>query len=91
MATVKTTSSDYTVSVGPYIGNEWTGTMTVDGNLAITGITTAGVYTSTAINLITGVVGQLVAISDSPTSGGRLAFWDTTNSRWSYVSDNSAV
>jgi len=38
----------------------------------------------------TGVVGQLIAISDS-TPGGKMAYWDTTNSRWSYVSDDSAV
>jgi len=37
-----------------------------------------------------GVVGQMIAISDS-TPGGKMAFWDTTNSRWSYVSDDSAV
>jgi len=38
-----------------------------------------------------GSVGQIICISNSPTSGGRMAFWDTTNSRWSYISDNSAV
>ena len=37
-----------------------------------------------------GVVGQMIAISDSA-PGGKMAFWDTTNSRWSYVSDDSAV
>jgi hypothetical protein len=38
-----------------------------------------------------GVVGQMIAISDSPTNNGKPAYWDTTNSRWSYVSDDSAV
>jgi hypothetical protein len=38
-----------------------------------------------------GVVGQQISISNSPTVGGRMAFWDTTNTRWSYVSDNAAV
>ena len=38
-----------------------------------------------------GAVGQQICISDSPTAGGRMAFWDTTNARWSYISDNSAV
>ena len=38
-----------------------------------------------------GVVGMLIAISDSPTNAGKMAYWDTTNSRWSYVSDDSAV
>jgi len=37
-----------------------------------------------------GVVGQLIAISDS-TPGGKMAYYDTTNTRWSYVSDDSAV
>lgn len=38
----------------------------------------------------TGAVGQQIAISDS-TPGGKMAYWDTTNTRWSYVSDDSAV
>lgn len=39
MATFKTTSGDYTINVGPYdSGNaQWTGQMTVNGNLAING------------------------------------------------------
>lgn len=37
MAINKTTSSDYTISVGPYTGGAWTGTMTINGNLAIVG------------------------------------------------------
>ena len=37
-----------------------------------------------------GEVGQVIAISDS-TPGGKLAYWDTTNSRWSYVSNDGAV
>ena len=49
------------------------------------------VYTAAAANAITGAVGWQISISDSPTSGGRMAFWDTTNTRWSYISDNSAV
>jgi len=38
----------------------------------------------------TGVVGQLIAISDS-TPGGKMAYYDTTNTRWSYVSNDTAV
>jgi hypothetical protein len=38
-----------------------------------------------------GAVGQIRAVTDSPTVHGRLCFWDTTNSRWRYVSDNTAV
>jgi hypothetical protein len=47
-------------------------------------------YTAAGSAAVTGQVGALIAISNS-TPGGRMAFWDTTNSRWSYVSDNSAV
>ena len=49
------------------------------------------VKTAAAWNAITGAVGRQVSVSDSPTVGGRMAFWDTTNARWSYVSDNTAV
>ena len=41
-----------------------------------------------------GSVGQMIAITDSSGGGnpnGMIAFWDTTNSRWSYIHDNSAV
>jgi hypothetical protein len=38
----------------------------------------------------TGAVGQMICISNS-TPGGMMAYWDTTNARWSYVHDNSAV
>jgi hypothetical protein len=39
MATIKTTSSDYTVNLGPYdTGNaKWSGTMNVNGNLNVAG------------------------------------------------------
>jgi hypothetical protein len=49
------------------------------------------VYTAAAAGAITGQAGWQISISNSPTAGGRMAFWDTTNSRWSYISDNSAV
>lgn len=48
------------------------------------------VYTSANLTAITGQVGWTASVSNS-TPGGRLAFWDTTSNRWSYVSDNSAV
>jgi len=49
------------------------------------------VKTAAQWNAITGAVGRQVSVSDSPTAGGRMAFWDTTNARWSYISDNTAV
>lgn len=39
-------------------------------------------------NAITGSAGMIVAVSDA---GGKPAYWDTTNNRWSYIHDNSAV
>ena len=48
------------------------------------------VYTAANLTAVTGQLGWTAAVSNS-NPGGALAFWDTTNSRWSYVSDNSAV
>jgi hypothetical protein len=51
------------------------------------------VYTA-ATKPVSGVVGQQIAISDSAGGShpnGMMAFWDTTNARWSYIHDNSAV
>jgi hypothetical protein len=51
-------------------------------------------YTEAALTAITGQVGWMAAVTDSGGGGnpnGMLAFWDTTNSRWSYIHDNSAV
>lgn len=45
---------------------------------------------SATLTTIVSSPGSLAVVSDS-TPAGRLAFWDGTNSRWSYVSDNSAV
>lgn len=52
---------------------------------------TVPVYTAAVAANTAGSVGSMIAVSDSPTVNGRIAFWDTTNNRWSYVSDNSAV
>lgn len=51
-------------------------------------------YTKAQAATITGAVGWQIAISDSAGGGnpnGMMAFWDTTNARWSYIHDNSAV
>ena len=71
-------------------------TVNLAGNITATGVTATvfaqlPVYTTANLIVIIGTVGQIASISDSPTSGGRIAFWDTTNNRWSYISDNSAV
>lgn len=52
------------------------------------------VKTAAQWNAITGAVGQQVCVSDSasgPHPNGMMAFWDTTNTRWSYIHDNTAV
>lgn len=57
------------------------------------------VKTAAQWNAITGAVGQQVCVSDSAGGGGggggnpngMMAFWDTSNSRWSYIHDNTAV
>jgi hypothetical protein len=51
-------------------------------------------YTKAQANAITGAVGWQISISDSASGGnpnGMMAFWDTSNARWSYIHDNSAV
>jgi hypothetical protein len=69
--------------------------LTDSGDLQIKGSISSGsgffkypTYTASALRAITGSVGWTAAVSDA---GGKLAFWDTSNSRWSYVHDNSAV
>ena len=59
-----------------------------------TGIVQFGVYTATALNSITGAVGQMASVSNSAQGSnpnGMIAFWDLSNGRWSYIHDNSAV
>ena len=51
-------------------------------------------YTAAQAGALTGSVGQMICINDSAGAGnpdGMIAFWDTTNTRWSYIHDNSAV
>jgi hypothetical protein len=51
-------------------------------------------YTAANLTAITGSVGWMAAVTDSSGGGnpnGMIAFWDTTNTRWSYIHDNSAV
>ena len=73
----------------PYIQSYYAGTFIK--NLVATSNIAVPSNTAVATRTITGAIGQMRAITDSPTVHGRLCFWDTTNSRWSYVSDNTAV
>jgi len=45
-------------------------------------------YTAATIRSIVGSVGQMVAVNDN---GGQIAYWDTTNTRWSYINGGGAV
>lgn len=51
----------------------------------------AATYT-TATKPASGVAGQMICITNSPTYAGRLAYWCTTaTAAWRYVDDNTAV
>jgi hypothetical protein len=64
------------------------------GRVAITNPLRLASYTAAALTALTGAVGDIAAVTDSAGGShpnGMLAFWDTTNARWSYMHDNSAV
>lgn len=65
--------------------------LAVGGNLEVTGITKVGSYVKATLNTITGTAGSMVAVLDSPTHQGRIAYWDLTYNRWSYVDTNGPV
>jgi hypothetical protein len=61
--------------------------------IAVTGPMSFAVYTA-AGKPASGAVGSVICISNSAggsNPNGMIAFWDTTNNRWSYIHDNSAV
>ena len=71
--------------------NPTSGNMAVPGNVSIAG----GILNFTTISkasllAITGSIGQLAVLTNS-SPAGQLVYWDATNNRWAYVSDNSAV
>lgn len=63
----------------------------ITGNLRVYGLTSIGPFTKAQLLLITGRVGSVVAVIDSPVHAGKLAYWDATFARWSYVKDDSAI
>jgi len=70
-------------------------TITMDGNVTANNVSVNSggfikyaAFASTDLTAITGSIGQMASVSNN---GGKLAYWDTDNSRWSYVFDNSAV
>ena len=67
------------------------GSVYVGGNTQLAGIFSVGPYTKAVLNTITGIAGSMAAVLDSPVRQGRIAYWDLTFNRWSYINDNSAV
>ena len=68
------------------------GTSYLGGNVTMTALAAVGTYTATALNAITGVTGQYAAVSNGTgKNGGQMAYWDTTNSRWSWFDTTLAV
>jgi hypothetical protein len=87
-----TTSGTITVASGTNANISLTPNGT--GRVAITNPLRLASYTAAALTALTGAVGDIAAVTNSASGGnpnGMLAFWDTTNARWSYVHDNSAV
>ena len=81
-----------------YIGynDQWVPATASAGNGG--GITTLASYTVSQLTgtspSIVGSLGSVVAVSDASGGnnvGGMMAFWDTTNTRWSYIMNNLAV
>lgn len=91
VVTVSSESSSGTVQSVGVSSNTLSVTSTPITSIGTIGVefSTVPVYTASTVPG-SGVVGQLIAISDS-TPGGKMAYYDTTNTRWSYVSDDSAV
>jgi hypothetical protein len=82
--------ADYGGTAG-FTFDKITGNVAIPGSLNITGgFVKLTAYTDVVLRAITGVIGQIAVVSNS-SPGGKMAFWDTTNNRWSYVNDNSAV
>jgi len=90
MSTVKTTSSDYTINVGPYdTGNtKWTGTMNVNGNLNVAGNITyvTDIAVNDAFIIVaannTGTVQDMGLIATKGTSSYAGLRFDVSSNAW---------
>lgn len=90
MATIKTTSSDYTVNLGPYdTGNaKWTGTMNVNGNLNVVGNITyvADIAVNDAFIMVaannTGTVTDMGLVAKKNSSSYAGLRFDVTSNAW---------
>jgi len=70
--------------------NKTTGNLNVPGSINSGLFFKLAAYNKEDIRTVTGVLGQVAVLNDSDPIG-MLVFWDATNNRWSYVSDNSPV
>jgi hypothetical protein len=75
-------------------GNTVLGTSGSNVQVSNTSLFKLSTYTAAALTAITGQAGQIACVTNSAQGSnpnGMIAFWDTTNTRWSYIHDNSAV
>jgi hypothetical protein len=72
--------------------NNTSSTMTFaeSGKVTVPGVMKVGSVSASVLRGTTGSIGEIIAVSDG-SAGGKLAYWDTTNNRWSYVFSNAAV
>lgn len=99
MATIKTTSSDYTINVGPYdTGNtKWTGTMNVNGNLNVAGNITyvTDIAVNDAFIIVaannTGTVTDMGLIATKGTSSYAGLRFDVASNVWQVSSSVTAA
>jgi hypothetical protein len=74
-------------TTGTFAGDlTFTGNVTTLGSITSSSFIKYPVYTSANLIIITGSAGWTAALNT-----GKLAYWDVANTRWSYVSDDSAV
>ena len=78
-----------TVTIGATGGTG--GTIALNGNTTQSSSNTffaVSNYAAATLRAFTGAIGQMAAVSDN---GGQIAYWDTNNSRWSYINGGGAV
>jgi hypothetical protein len=68
------------------------GNINIANNAASTGFIKFAVFTVAQITAVVGSTGQQAAVSDGTgKNNGAMCYWDATNTRWSWVSDDTAV
>ena len=94
------TSSNVSLVTNAYtvLNEDTRSTITTAGNINIannattTGFIKFAVFTVAQITAVVGSAGQMAAVSNGTgKNNGAMAYWDVTNTRWSWVSDDTAV